>query len=147
MPGFVQYPDLPRWYAEASCFVHASLIEPWGLVVNEAMAAGLPVIVSRTCGCAADLVQEGVNGWTFDPTDKLGLAELMRRISASPEQAKLMGESSRRIIRDWGTERFAAGVLAATKSALGKGVESVDLLTSALLTFSRYREEYFRKFR
>jgi glycosyltransferase involved in cell wall biosynthesis len=147
MPGFVQYPDLPRWYAEASCFVHASLIEPWGLVVNEAMAAGLPVIVSRTCGCAADLVREGVNGWTFDPTDKLGLAELMRRIATSPEQLKSMGESSRRIIRDWGTERFAAGVLAATESALGKGVESVDPLTSALLTFSRCREELFRKFR
>jgi glycosyltransferase involved in cell wall biosynthesis len=47
--------------------VHASTTEQWGLVVNEAMAAGLPVLVSDRCGCAPDLVEVGVNGFTFDP--------------------------------------------------------------------------------
>jgi len=59
MPGFRQYPELPGWYQAASGFVHASTSEQWGLVVNEAMAAGLPVLVSSRCGCAVDLVQGG----------------------------------------------------------------------------------------
>ena len=146
MPGFVQYPDLPRRYAEASCFVHVSLIEPWGLVVNEAMASGLPVLVSRTCGCAADLVREGRNGWTFDPMDRDALVELMLRVAASPDQLPSMGEASRCLIRGWGPERFATGVLASTESALGKGSGSVNPLTSALLNLSLCRGELFRKF-
>jgi 1,2-diacylglycerol 3-alpha-glucosyltransferase len=66
-PGFVQYPDLPVYYALADAFILASTIEPWGLVVNEAMACGLPVLVSDRCGCAPDLVPEGQNGFTFKP--------------------------------------------------------------------------------
>ena len=50
-------------------FVHASTTEQWGLVVNEAMAAGLPVLVSERCGCASDLVAHGINGLLFDPYD------------------------------------------------------------------------------
>lgn len=117
MPGFVQYPELPSWYAGASCFVHASLIEPWGLVVNEAMAAGLPVIVSKTCGCAGDLVRDGMNGWTFDPEDVSQLADLMGRISGDTDLLTSMGEASRSMISAWGTDRFAAGVLQASRLA------------------------------
>ena len=65
-----------------TAFVHASASEQWGLVVNEAMAAGLPVIVSERCGCAPDLVREGVNGLTFDPCDVAELAGLMERVAA-----------------------------------------------------------------
>src|SRR5262249_59830905 len=67
MPGFKQYDELPAYYGLASAFVHTSTTEQWGLVVNEAMAAGLPVLVSERCGCGPDLVREGVNGFTFDP--------------------------------------------------------------------------------
>ena len=82
LPGFKQYPELPAYYGLASAFVHASTTEQWGLVVNEAMASGLPVLVSNRCGCARDLVQEGVNGFTFDPYDVEQLAQLMVKISA-----------------------------------------------------------------
>src|SRR5206468_501416 len=58
-PGFKQYDELPAYYGLATAFIHASMVEPWGLVVNEAMAAGLPVLVSARCGCAWDLVEEG----------------------------------------------------------------------------------------
>ena len=51
-------------------------------MVNEAMASGLPVLVSNRCGCAQDLVQEGVNGFTFDPYNVEQLAQLMLKISA-----------------------------------------------------------------
>src|ERR1035441_2045622 len=70
LPGFKQYPDLPVYYGLASAFIHASTTEQWGLVVNEAMASGLPVLVSNRCGCATDLVQEGSNGFTFEPVDR-----------------------------------------------------------------------------
>ena len=145
MPGFVQYPDLPRWYAKASCFVHASLIEPWGLVVNEAMASGLPVLVSRPCGCAADLVREGVNGWTFDPMDQKALVDLMIRTAAAPNQLASMGEASRCLIGEWGTERFASGVLASTESALGVGPLSAGIVNSFLLSLTLGRGALSRK--
>ena len=82
LPGFKQYDELPIYYGLASAFVHASTTEQWGLVVNEAMAAGLPVLVSNRCGCAPDLVQDGVNGFTFDPYDVDRLAELMLKVSS-----------------------------------------------------------------
>jgi glycosyltransferase involved in cell wall biosynthesis/2-polyprenyl-3-methyl-5-hydroxy-6-metoxy-1,4-benzoquinol methylase len=80
MPGFKQYPELPVYYGLAKAFIHASTTEQWGLVVNEAMACGLPVLVSNRCGCAADLVREGVNGFTFDPYNVEQLAQLMLRV-------------------------------------------------------------------
>ena len=75
--GFIQYRELPAYYALADAFVHASTTEQWGLVVNEAMATGLPVIVSNRCGCVPDLVAEGKNGFTFDPGSVESLAKLM----------------------------------------------------------------------
>ncbi len=58
-PGFLQLDELPRFYAHAAAFVHPSLMEPWGLVVNEAAACGLPLLVSDRAGCAETLVPEG----------------------------------------------------------------------------------------
>jgi glycosyltransferase involved in cell wall biosynthesis len=120
LPGFVQYEALPAWYGLAGAFVHASTTEQWGLVVNEAMAAGLPVIVSERCGCAPDLVQDGVNGFTFDPYDVGRLAELMLAIAAEDCDRAAMGAASGRIIADWGPERFAHGLVQAAEVALGR---------------------------
>jgi glycosyltransferase involved in cell wall biosynthesis len=118
LPGFKQYPDLPAYYGLASAFVHASTTEQWGLVVNEAMASGLPVLVSSRCGCAEELVEEGVNGFTFAPYDTEQLAQLMLRIWAMEPGARIkMGGVSRRIIADWGPERFASGLKAAAEKA------------------------------
>jgi glycosyltransferase involved in cell wall biosynthesis len=109
-PGFVQYPDLPAYYGLASAFVHASAVEPWGLVVNEAMAAGLPVLVSRRCGCARELVQEGENGYAFDPADPAGLAGLMAQLGDDPKALEKMGVASRWRIEQWAPDRFAEGL-------------------------------------
>ncbi len=94
--GFIQYPGLPAHYHSASAFVLASRYgEQWGLVVNEAMAAGLPVLVSKGCGCVEDLVQEGVNGWVLDPYSETQMAEAMIKMSAqSDEQLRKMGAAS-----------------------------------------------------
>jgi glycosyltransferase involved in cell wall biosynthesis len=134
LPGFQQYPDLPAYYAHASVFIHASTTEQWGLVVNEAMASSLPVLVSNHCGCAADLVQEGVNGFTFDPYSVEQLAQLMLR-AWSMEQAKReeLGAKSREIISNWGPGRFANGLKAAAECALRVGPAKPTLLQRMIL--------------
>ncbi len=122
LPGFRQYPDLPAYYALAGAFVHASTIEPWGLVVNEAMASRLPVLVSDRCGCAADLVENGRNGFTFDPCDKEKLARLMQQMAAmSPEARQAMGGESERLVAEWGPRRFAEGLQLAARKAMEAG--------------------------
>jgi 1,2-diacylglycerol 3-alpha-glucosyltransferase len=133
MPGFKQYPDLPAYYGLASAFIHASTTEQWGLVVNEAMASGLPVLVSNRCGCAPDLVQDGVNGFTFDPCNLEELAQLMLRISAFNFPISAFGSESQRIIADWGPERFASGLKAAVDCALAVGPRRASIFDRLLL--------------
>jgi 1,2-diacylglycerol 3-alpha-glucosyltransferase len=134
LPGFRQYDELPAYYGLASAFVHASTTEQWGLVVNEAMAAGLPVILSECCGCAPDLVREGVNGFTFDPYDVDALAGLMHRVAAmTDEQRHAMGRSSRTIIADWGPERFAGGLMQAVQVAVSRPPPKASWVDQALL--------------
>jgi glycosyltransferase involved in cell wall biosynthesis len=118
LPGFKQYGDLPGYYALASAFIHASTVEPWGLVVNEAMASGLPVLVSRNCGCAADLVEEGRNGFTFDPYDIDKSAKLMGKIASDECDRESMGQASQEIIARWTPLTFAQNLLKAAEAAL-----------------------------
>ena len=135
LPGFIQYPELPEYYGRAGAFIHASTTEQWGLVVNEAMASGLPVIVSNRCGCAKDLVQEGVNGFTFDPYRPDELARLMLQVSNFRCQLSDFGIASSRIISQWGPDRFAAGLTAAAEKALQVGAPNATLFQRVLLDF------------
>ncbi len=133
LPGFKQYDELPTYYGLASAFVHASTTEQWGLVVNEAMASGLPVLVSNRCGCAPDLVQEGRNGFAFDPENIEQLAGLMLKMATAPSRLPAMGEASQDIIAQWGPERFAHGWEAAARAAIEAGPRRMGLLDSMLL--------------
>lgn len=117
MPGFKQYKELPSYYAHAGAFIHASTTEQWGLVVNEAMASGLPVLVSKRCGCAVDLVLEGENGWTFDPENTEVIANLMVKVSENDDLRGKLADGSRRIILEWGPERFVQGLHDSVKAA------------------------------
>jgi glycosyltransferase involved in cell wall biosynthesis len=121
LPGFVQYGDLPAYYGLASAFVHASLTEQWGLVVNEAMAAGLPVLVSDRCGCAPDLVAPGVNGFTFDPRSPGALAGLMADLSGGRCDAPAMGEAAQRRVADWSPQRFGEAMWEACSAGARPG--------------------------
>ncbi len=101
-------------YGLAKALIVPSLIDQWGLVINEGMASGLPVIVSRGCGGAKTLVREGENGWTFDPGNVETLAGLMSRMSKlSREDLISMAEQSKQIISEWSLDRFSDGVLKA----------------------------------
>lgn len=134
MPGFKQYADLPAYYALASGFLHASTTEQWGLVVNEAMACGLPVLVSNRCGCALNLVAEGHNGWTFDPYDVQAITEALKRLSASSEQERAaMGQASRQLIAAWSPEAFAQGLKNAVNAALSSPEPKGSLFDKLLL--------------
>ena len=116
--GFRQIDVLPTLHGLASCFIMPSTgNEQWGLVVNEAMASGLPVLVSDKCGCAEDLVQEGVNGYTFDPRNESGLAELMLGMHDA-DGRRAMGRESRRIVADHSLEIGAENLWKAVAAAL-----------------------------
>lgn len=115
--GHKTYGELPSIYRAAGAFVHPSLWDEWGLVVNEAMAAGLPVLVSESAGCSAELVEHGVNGFVFNPTDVDGIAILMRKIATESDR-QTMGQASLRIIARWDTARFAAGLGDAAQMAM-----------------------------
>lgn len=109
---FQDQEPLCQFYGTADCLVlMSSYGETWGLVVNEAMACSLPVIVSRECGCAETLVRDGCNGWQCDPHDPGQLAQMLGRfMRLSDEERKQMGERSFEIIADWGLDRFCNGV-------------------------------------
>jgi glycosyltransferase involved in cell wall biosynthesis len=104
-PGFKPVDELPVYYALGNAFILPSTSEPWGLVVNEAMASSLPVLVSNRCGSAPDLVSEGGNGYTFDPYDVEELEDRMLALSESGEIKRYsMSETSRKIITDYTPE-------------------------------------------
>jgi glycosyltransferase involved in cell wall biosynthesis len=135
MPGFRQYDELPAYYALAGAFIHASTVEPWGLVVNEAAASGLLLLVSNQCGCAPELVRDGTNGFTFDPTDVRALAQLMEKVAAPNFPRAAFAASSREIVAPWGPERFAGGLAQAVETALAQPPPRAGAIDQALLSF------------
>jgi 1,2-diacylglycerol 3-alpha-glucosyltransferase len=98
------------------------------------MASGLPVLVSNRCGCATTLVHEDVNGSTFDPFDVEAMAKAMARVANAGEgERAALGEASKRIISDWGVERFADGLEAAAQFAIRAGPQPVRLAGRVIL--------------
>ena len=81
--------SLAKYYAAADVFVFPSLVDVWGLVVNEAMACGLPVLGSRFAGASQELVDNNDVGQTFDPTDLEGFASMLREWSIRAEHIPL----------------------------------------------------------
>jgi len=119
LPGFKQYDELPVYYALAKAFVHASTTEQWGLVVNEAIASGLPVIVSNRCGCVPELVQG--NGFIFESTDEHELgSRLLEMASLSDEERRRLGDVSYTIAANFAPERFGEGLEQAAQLALNQ---------------------------
>ena len=117
LPGFKGYDELPVYYALAKAFVHASTTEQWGLVVNEAVASGLPVIVSDRCGCVPELVNG--NGFTFDPFAEHELAERLLRLALLPDdERKSLGDASCKIAANFASDRFGEGLEQAAQLAL-----------------------------
>jgi glycosyltransferase involved in cell wall biosynthesis len=132
LPGFKQYDELPVYYALAKAFVHASTTEQWGLVVNEAIASGLPVIVSNRCGCVPELI--GDNGFTFDPLNEDELtARLLDMASLSDHDLEHLREASRRIAARFGPELFGKGLEGAARMAIENTKKKFGVSDRAIL--------------
>jgi len=131
--GHVPYSELPALYASAHVYIQPSIVEQWGLAVNEAMASGLPVLVSNRCGCREDLVREGINGFTFDPFDESGIADALTRMLERRSEWAPMGEASRSIIASWDVGRFASGFWAACQLAIGEPERRSTRLTDRVV--------------
>lgn len=118
--GFRNQSELPALYDLCDVFVLPSDHEPWGLVVNEAMNAGKPVIVSDRVGAGSDLIEDGINGFVYPAGDIAALANRLRRVIENPEHRAAMGSRAlEKVTRlDFGADRD--GLLAALDSIVGK---------------------------
>ena len=113
--GFREQEELPRYYGIADVFVFPTRSDPWGLVLNEAMSAGLPVIASTVAGASADLVIPGWNGFLHEPGDVEGIRRHMETLLEHPELRMRMGRASRHRIQSFSPERMAQGFLEAIR--------------------------------
>ena len=112
--GFRNQSELPAYYAMADVLVLPSGFERWGLVVNEAMCFGLPIVASDRVGCAADLVREERNGYTFPAGNVAQLADRLSRV-LNADTARSFGSASLSLISDWGVPETAEGIRAAVQ--------------------------------
>ncbi len=103
----VSWQQVSEYLALSDVLVLPSYSEPWGLVVNEAMACGLPVIVSDKCGCAIDLVENGKNGFTFAPNNSEALTNILLKFMNQEVDYKQMGLVSEQIIKEYSPENVA----------------------------------------
>jgi len=100
-PGFRQIEELPKFYAHAGCFVHPALEEPWGLVLNEALACGLPILSGRNVGAAEELVDDGVNGWCFGAESVEEISGCLGKIAGlSDDDRREFGAASVKILQE-----------------------------------------------
>jgi len=102
--------ELADRYAQADLFVFPSVSDPWGLVVNEAMASGLPLVASSSAGAVADLVQDGRNGFVVEPGDVDALREALSTLIADPAERIRMGRESSTMIDAFTPKAWARGM-------------------------------------
>ena len=124
LPGYLDAESSARWYGRAAAFIMpSSHEEQWGLVVNEAMAAGTPVIVSDICGCVPDLIEDDETGLLFSPVRLETLVAAMGRLADDSELcARVSTAASLRISR-YSLELFAQQALGACSVAIAEGAE------------------------
>jgi glycosyltransferase involved in cell wall biosynthesis len=112
--------DLARLYAEADIFALLSRHEPWGVVVNEAAASGLPLLLSNRVGAAVDLLRDGENGFLVSAEDVGAASAALRSLAADPELRRRMGARSRELVRDWSYEPSVENFVAAVREATAR---------------------------
>lgn len=113
--NWMTYNELPDLYASADYFILPSSFEPWGLVANEAAAAGLPLILSNECGCLPELLDEK-NGFSFPANDQNALIQIFNRLPNITEtQYQTMSEHSRKKVDAISSENWAKQFIALSK--------------------------------
>ena len=117
LPGFTQREELASYYALADALVFPSRSDPWGLVVNEAMACGAPIIASSAAGCVSDLVEDGWNGFVVEPGDVHALSRAMNALANDHEVRQVMRQRSNERIQNYSPEACASGIANAILSS------------------------------
>jgi glycosyltransferase involved in cell wall biosynthesis len=133
MIGHVDYVDMPAVYHSALALILPSTTEQWGLVVNEAMAAGCAVFVSERAGCAPDLVRDGENGFTFDPHDPYQLAELLLWSHRHRDDVERMGRRSLSLISEYTVQHHTENALQVAKEVCLREYAPKDAIGQSLL--------------
>ena len=118
--GFKKPEDLPAIYRAADVFIFPTLDDVWGLVVNEALASGLPVLSSKYAGCTADLIVDGENGWVIDPMDHHDFVRGLKTAWSARGQWQAMGEQGREMVAAVNIERMASGFRQAVQYVLDR---------------------------
>jgi len=113
--GWVTRDELPRWYAAADVFVLPSLSDQWGMVLNEAAAAGLPLLASDAPGAAHDLIEDRVNGFRVPAGDPAALRDVLATLLADPELRRRAGARSRELSEHCTPGYWAEAVAAAAR--------------------------------
>jgi glycosyltransferase involved in cell wall biosynthesis len=109
--------ELAQRYVDVDVFALLSRHEPWGVVVNEAAASGLPLVLSDRVGAARDLLRDGENGFLVPADDAGAAAAALRKLAADPELRRQMGERSRDLVRGWSYEPSVENFVAAVREA------------------------------
>lgn len=116
--GFINQSELPDIFAISDIFVLPAINEQWGLIINEAMCAGLPIITTDVVGAAPDLVKEGINGFTYKAGDIKELSEKLLIILSDENLRIKMGNSSKEIISGWSYKESILGIKKALSSVV-----------------------------
>lgn len=121
LPGFVPYQSLGDWYGLAEALIHPALQEQWGLVINEACAAGLPILCSTTVGARYELVKLDDNGLLFNPHRLPEITNALVQMHRIPHETRMvMGRRSQQRVAAFTPEQFAHGLVAAIETAMGR---------------------------
>jgi glycosyltransferase involved in cell wall biosynthesis len=115
--GDLEWERIVETYVAADVFALLSEREPWAVVVNEAAACGLPLLLSDRVGAAHDLLRDGENGELVPAGDVDAAAAALRRLAADEGLRRAYGERSRELARDWGYGPSVDGFLAAVREA------------------------------
>jgi glycosyltransferase involved in cell wall biosynthesis len=108
-------------YAVADVFALLSTHEPWGVVVNEAAASGLPLVLSDRVGAAHDLLEDGRNGVLVPAGDAVAAGDALRALVADTDRRRAMGDASRQLVRGWGYEPSIETLLGIVHGVVGRG--------------------------
>lgn len=117
--GFRNQTELPRFFDLSDIFVLPSRHEPWGLIVNEAMNASLPVVVTDDVGAAVDLIEDGVTGFTYPVGNVQALHQVLQRALSNPQQLKQIAEQALHRIQQWDFEADIRGLKTALRAVTG----------------------------
>ena len=108
--GGADWPEVAKFYAIADLFVLPSLEEVWGLVINEAMAAGLPVVATKVVGSSEDLIKEGKNGFLVQPGSSQALTITLKALLKDEILRRKLGQESFRTMKDFSFEQSISAI-------------------------------------